>query len=111
MIDCNKAYAKMLGYSKKELRQLTVQQLLPEKWLEQREKIVNKVLQTGRSIVFEREYKRKDDSIFPASVRTWRLTDGKGKAIGIWSIVRDISEQKELQKNLEQQAGILQKHY
>jgi len=53
MIDCNNAYAKMLGYSKKELRRLTAQQLLPEKWYEQREKIVNNVLQTGRSIVFE----------------------------------------------------------
>ena len=38
MIDCNQAYAKMLGYTKKELRFLTVQQLLPEKWLEQRER-------------------------------------------------------------------------
>ena len=108
MIDCNKAYAKMLGYSKKELRSLSVQSLLPEKWLDQREKIVKKVLQTGRSILFEREYKRKDNSIFSASVRTWRLTDGKGKVIGIWSIVRDISEQKQRQKNLEEHAGALQ---
>jgi PAS domain S-box-containing protein len=108
MIDCNKAYAKMLGYSKKELKHLSVQQLLPDKWIEQREKIVKKVLQTGRSIVFEREYKRKDNSVFPASVRTWRLTAGKGKVIGIWSIVRDISEQKAREKNLEHQAGLLQ---
>jgi signal transduction histidine kinase len=82
---------------------------LPEKWHEQREKIFNNVLQTGRSIVFEREYKRKDGLIFPASVRTWRLTDGKGKVIGTWSIVRDISEQKKLQKNLEKHAGTLKK--
>ncbi|HYA78015.1 MAG TPA: PAS domain S-box protein [Verrucomicrobiae bacterium] len=109
MIDCNKAYAKMLGYSKKELRLMTAQQLMPDKWHEQREKIVKKVLQTGHSIVFEREYKRKDGSIFPASVRTWRLTDEKGKAIGIWSIVRDITEQKESQKNLLDHAGILEK--
>ena len=108
MIDCNKAYAKMLGYSKKELRNLSINDLLPEKWLDQREKIVNKVVQTGRSIVFEREYTRKDNSVFPASVRTWRLTDDKGKVIGLWSIVRDISEQKERQKNLEQHAGMLQ---
>ncbi len=66
-------------------------------------------MQTGHSVVFEREYKRKDGSIFPASVRTWRLTDGKGKAIGIWSIVRDITEQKAHQKNLEAQAGVLEK--
>jgi PAS domain S-box-containing protein len=108
MINCNKAYAKMLGYSKKELRNLPIQSLMPDKWLDQREKIVKRVLQTGRSIVFEREYKRKDNSVFPASVRTWRLTDGKGKIMGIWSIVRDISEQKERQKNLEQHAGLLQ---
>jgi len=109
MVDCNKAYARMLGYSKKELRRMTTQQLLPKKWQEQREKIVKKVLQTGRSIVFEREYKRKDGSIFPASVRTWRLTDEKGKVTGVWSIVRDITEQKEFQKNLLDHAGILEK--
>ncbi len=109
MIDCNLAYAKMLGYSKKELRNMSVKQLLPEKWFEQREKIVKRVLQTGKSIVFEREYRRKDGSIFPASVRTWRLTDGKGKVVGIWSIVRDITEQKENQKNLEVQKDYLKK--
>ena len=73
-----------------------------------KEKKSPKVLQTG-SIVFEREYTRKDGSVFPASVRTWRLTDGKGKAIGIWSIVRDISEQKQLQRNLEEHAEVLEK--
>ena len=39
MIDCNPAYAKMLGYTKKELRCLSVKQLLPERWHEQREKV------------------------------------------------------------------------
>ena len=109
MIDCNKAYAKMLGYTKKELRNLSVQQLLPELWHEQRDKIVKKVLRSGRSIVFEREYKRKDGSVFPASVRTWRLVDPNGPVIGIWSIVRDITEQKDQQKSLKQQAGVLEK--
>jgi len=37
------------------------------------------------------------------------LTDGKGKAIGLWSIVRDITEQKELQRNLQEHAGMLEK--
>jgi PAS domain S-box-containing protein len=109
MIDCNMAYAKMLGYTKKELRDLAVQELLPEKWHKQRDEIVHNVLQTGKSIVFEREYRRKDRSVFPASVRSWRLTDGKGKVIGIWSIVRDITEQKDSQQNLEKYAGVLKK--
>jgi PAS domain S-box-containing protein len=83
MIDCNPAYAKMLGYTKRELKQKTIKDLLPKNWLEQRERIVSKVLQTGRTIVFEREYRRKDGSIFPASVRTWRLINGKGLRGGL----------------------------
>ena len=109
MIDCNKAYAKMLGYTRKELRNLPAPELLPEKWHRQREKIIKKVLQSGHSIVFEREYRRKDGSVFPASVRTWRLSHGKGKVVGLWSIVRDITEQKQLQKELQERAGILEK--
>jgi two-component system sensor kinase FixL len=109
MIDCNPAYAKMLGYTKKELRRMSVKNLLPERWHEQRDRVVRRVIETGRSIVFEREYKRKDGSVFSASVRSWRLTNGRGKAIGIWSIVRDISQQKRLQKNLEEHADVLEK--
>jgi signal transduction histidine kinase len=88
---------------------MTVRQLLPDRWHEQRDRVVKKVIESGRSIVFEREYKRKDGSVFPASVRTWRLTNGRGKAIGLWSIVRDISQQKRLQRNLEEHAGVLEK--
>jgi PAS domain S-box-containing protein len=108
MITCNPAYAKMLGYTRKELRGISVKQLIPEKWHAQRDKIAQKVIETGRSILFEREYRRKDGSVFPASVRTWRLTDGKGKAVGIWSIVREISLQKQQQRSLEEHAGILE---
>ncbi|MCW4025243.1 MAG: PAS domain S-box protein [Candidatus Bathyarchaeota archaeon] len=109
MIDCNRAYAKMLGYTKKELKRLSVQNLLPEKWHEQRDVVVAKVLRTGKSIVFEREYQRKDGTIFPASVRTWRLTDGKGNVVGIWSLVRDITAQKQLQTDLQKHADSLEK--
>ncbi len=108
MIDCNQAYARMLGYTKTELEQLPPQQLMPEKWLEQREKILKEVLEKGGSVVFEREYKRKDQTVFPASVRTWRIVDEEGKSIGTWSIVRDITEQKELQQKLRQHAKNLE---
>ena len=109
MIDCNQAYERMIGYSKEELKNLSVKQLLPKKWHEQREEVNKKVLETGDSIVYEREYLRKDGSVFPASLRTWPLTDEKGETIGVWSIVRDITEQKNLQRKLEQQAENLEK--
>jgi PAS domain S-box-containing protein len=108
MIDCNQAYSRMLGYSKTELKTLSANDLLPEKWWEQREKVVKEVLETGGSIVFEREYRRRDGVVFPASVRTWRLTDEKGNIIGTWSIVRDITQQKELQEKLQRYATHLE---
>jgi PAS domain S-box-containing protein len=101
MIDCNQAYARMVGYSREELSGLTWQQVLPEKWHEQRKIIANEILEKGGSIIFEREYKRKDGSVFPASVRTWRLTDEKGFAIGTWSIVRDVTELKKSEEALQ----------
>jgi PAS domain S-box-containing protein len=102
MIDCNKAYAKMLGYSKKELRDHSYTQVLPQKWHEHREVVIKNVLETGHSIIYEREYSRKDGSIFPASVRTWRLTSDEGEVLGVWSTVRDISDQKGYQLKLEE---------
>ena len=102
MIDCNNAYTKLLGYSKKELQGITFEQLMPQKWHDQREKVVKQVLDVGGSILFEREYIRKDGSVFPASVRTWRLTDDKGKPVGVWSIVRDITERKNTENQLKE---------
>ena len=98
---------KCLGTQKKNYGILRSRIYFLKSGMNKEKKVVNKVLQTGRSIVFEREYKRKDNSVFPGSVRTWRLTDGKGKVIGIWSIVRDITEQKDSQKNLEKYADVL----
>jgi len=109
MIDCNQAYTKMVGYSKEELKHLAVQQLLTEKYREQRERVNREVLETGVSAFFEREYRRKDGVVFPASVRTWRLTDEQGKILGLWSLIRDVTEQKELQRKLELQAENLEK--
>jgi PAS domain S-box-containing protein len=40
MIDCNQAYAKMLGYSKKELKDHSYIQVLPEKWRNHRESVI-----------------------------------------------------------------------
>ncbi len=108
MIDCNQAYAKMLGYSKKQLKDHSYTQVLPQKWHEHREAVIKTVLDTGHSMFYEREYIRKDGSIFPALVRTWRLTSDKGEILGVWSTVHDVTEQKESQKKLEEYSKMLE---
>ena len=100
MINCNRAYTRMLGYSKGELRTLSVRRLLPKKWRGQRDKIYRLIIETGVSRVFVREYVRKDGSVFQASVRSWPLTDDSGKVVGVWSVVRDISDLKKTEDAL-----------
>jgi PAS domain S-box-containing protein len=98
--ECNQAYADMLGYTPEELRRTTFLKLTPEKWHQKNEEMVKNVLVKGYSKEFEKEYIRKDGTIFPVSLRTWRISDDKGKVTGICSIVRDITESKRVENFL-----------
>ena len=91
---CNQAYADMFGYSIEELRKLTFLELTPAKWHKSNEDMVRDVMELGYSDEFEKEYIRKDGTIFPVLLRTWRIDDEKGNPIAICSIIRDFSERK-----------------
>ncbi|MBN1392760.1 MAG: PAS domain S-box protein [Sedimentisphaerales bacterium] len=100
--ECNQAYADMLGYSPNELRRTTFLKLTPAKWHRKNEEMVKNVLVKGYSKEFEKEYIRKDGTIFPVSLRTWRIEDDKGNVTGICSIVRDITERKQAEEVLRE---------
>lgn len=102
IVDCNKAYAEMLGYSRDELKGINIKQLTPEKWHENEEKTIKeRILKREFSNEYEKEYKRKDGTIFPAAVKAWLIRDEDGKPKGMWAIVRDITEQKAIEKKRE----------
>ena len=99
IIECNKAYANMLGYSKEELLDLTYQQLTPQKWRQMENEIVNQSWEkAGFSPVYEKEFVRKDGTVFPVSVRVLVVSDENGKPLEMWSIVRDITRRKEAEE-------------
>ena len=93
--EANRAYQALLGYTEEELLQRTYVDLTPEKWhaLEMNV-IAEQVLVNGHSQVYEKEYRRKDGTIFPAELRTFLLRDDAGQPVGMWAIVRDITERK-----------------
>ncbi len=67
----NSAYREMLGYSEAELMGPTYFGLTPEKWHSMEAKIVKEqVLVRGYSDVYEKEYRKKNGTIFPISLRT-----------------------------------------
>ncbi len=94
IIDCNKAYADMAGYTEEEIKTLRYHDLTPEKWREEDEKQVEKTLERGYSDLYEKERIKKEGTVFPISIRMWIRSDKNGKAIGRWGIIRDIKERK-----------------
>lgn len=97
----NLAYQEMLGYSLDELKQLTYIQLTPERWHAMEAEIVSgQIRARGYSDEYEKEYIRKDGSVFPISLRTWLITDENGQPVGMWAIVRDISERKAYERQI-----------
>ena len=101
ILDVNQAYVDMLGYSKDELRRLTHQQLTPHKWHESEADIVrNQVLARGYSDEYEKEYVRKDGTVFPISIRVWLVKNEHGPPVEMWGIVRDITKHKRAEEEL-----------
>ncbi|NLI29855.1 MAG: response regulator [Nitrospiraceae bacterium] len=113
ILETNESYRKMLGYPEEELTRLTYRDLTPEKWHAFEEGIVQEqVLLKGYSDVYEKEYRKKDGTIFPVELRTFLLCNDAGESEGMWAIVRDISERKkaeQTQKTLEAQLHQAQK--
>ncbi len=103
IIEFNDLYCRMLGYSPDELRALAYQDLTPERWHSFEEQIVREqIVARGYSDVYEKEYRRKDGTIFPVEIRTVLSRDESGRAIAMWGIIRDITERKRLENELRE---------
>jgi PAS domain S-box-containing protein len=101
ILECNDAYCQMLGYEQEELLKLTYMDLTPDRWHAFEARIIQEeVLPLGYSHVYEKEYRRKDGSVFPVELRTNLIRDDDGRPAAMWAIVRDITERKQAQKEL-----------
>ena len=96
--DCNDAYLSMLGYAPEEISTLTYKEITPKKWHMLEAAIFgNQVLTKGYSDIYEKEYRKKDGTIFPVELRTTLIRNSQGTPESMWAIVRDISERKHLE--------------
>ena len=103
--EANPAYLDMLGYDFSELVGITYQQLTPPRWAAMEAEIVDQqILSRGYTDEYEKEYIRKDGSVFPVAVRAILVRDEAGKPVRIMGIVRDITEQKQAKEALERHA-------
>jgi len=99
----NRAFQEMLGYSERELRKLSYDDITPERWRGLEAKIIKEqVLLRGHSDFYEKEYIRKDGSVFPVTLRTHLTRNEQGKPTGMWAFVRDIEDRKRVVEALRQ---------
>lgn len=104
LIEWNAPYLEMLGYSADELKGLTNSELTPQKWHEAEAQIVaQQVIPHGQSRLYEKQYTRKDGTVFPVELKTHLLRDSDGQPEAMWAIVRDISERKRVEAVLREQ--------
>ena len=100
-IDFNKPFLEMLGYSREELFKLNFREITPRRWHEMEDNMIISQLADGKdSGIFEKEYIRKDGTIFPVNARFWIIRDDQGDPVRMWGIVRDITESKKAEEEL-----------
>jgi len=103
IIEFNNSFRELVGYSTDELYRLTYTNLTPEKWhLKEAKIIADQVLQRGYSDVYEKEYITKGGITIPIEVRTYLIRDEKGENAGMWAIIRNISERKKAEEEIQQ---------
>jgi PAS domain S-box-containing protein len=110
VLQYNEVYRAMLGYEAEELLSKTYIDLTPEKWhLMERKIIEEQVILIGYSDIYEKEYRRKDGSVFPVELRTQLIRDDQGNPYVMWAIVRDITARKRTEEALQKLNDELEK--
>ncbi|MDP3211740.1 PAS domain S-box protein [Methylotenera sp.] len=98
-VDSNSAFSGICGYSKAELKETSYWSLTPKHYEENEVVQLTSLKKAGKYGPYEKEYIRKDGTLVPVRLHGVMLTDSNGNDF-IWSFIKDISEQKNLQKYL-----------
>lgn len=93
ILECNDAFAEMLGYSPNELMGKTSREITPADWHDVDQDVEeSQIKSAGHSDEYKKEFLKKSGSRVPVSVRAWVVYDGSGKPEGPWVVVRNLSE-------------------
>jgi PAS domain S-box-containing protein len=106
ILNVNRASIKMLGFdSAEELMQFSAMPIYVD--LKQRKKLFAKLYEQGEVKNFEAEIRRKDDSIFYASISSILKNDDKGNPLFMDGVIEDITERKQVEATLTQERAYL----
>ena len=99
IVETNDQACRMYGYTREELCQLYIRDILSQQTRAQDEKQMKQVEERG-GLLFETEYRRKDGTVFPAEVSERFIKIDETRFYQ--SIVRDITERKRTEESLRE---------
>ena len=103
----NRAFEKLTGHTAGELKAMRWQDLTPEEWREVEAEHFRELMATGRSVRFEKEYRRKDGSRVPVELLVERYEGTGGEPAIVYGFVTDITERKEAERDLHRYEQIV----
>jgi PAS domain S-box-containing protein len=104
IIDCNPTATRIFGYENEEMLGKTTEFLhVSKETLQEFQKTLNHaIVEQGGLSFFEFKMRRKDGRVFPSEHSVCPLKDNKGRTVGWVSVVRDITERKQAEKEIGQ---------
>jgi diguanylate cyclase (GGDEF)-like protein/PAS domain S-box-containing protein len=105
IVDCNPTFHQRLGYEKQELVGMSVTTLDPPEFAARVPERLAQIREQGQA-TFETAHYRKDGSVMPVELSA-RFFELNGETV-FFSIVRDITERKRLEKHLQDGFDIYQ---
>ncbi len=105
IIQANKAFSDLVGYSHNELLGMSIMDLTAPQSLAVTRRYQAEVLATGKNERVIKTYRRKDGSLVPVELMIDVFRDDQGQPRGLYAFITDISERvraEEALKNSEQ---------
>jgi len=97
ILDCNKSGHEMFGYTKKEMLNLSIKDLVPEEFAHELPEIIPDDMATGE-MYLERINKKKNGSLFPTEINSKYIYMNSEKRLIVF--IRDITVKKQIENNL-----------
>ena len=91
---CNPAFEALLGYSEAELRGKHFREITPPGWEAIDALALRQVADQGHTRILEKALLRKNGTVVPVEMRGTLMRDRAGRPIGMWAMVRNITERK-----------------
>jgi len=100
IVYANKTAESLLGYTREELLTMNIREVYAESVLEEVDKGFSDLKERGDTTIPESLVKAKDGTAIPVEIRSFSIYDDNNRFVRTFSILRDLREQKELQRQL-----------